>query len=143
MQHRGWLAVALIVIAASAVPTGQEKAASVAAAWVREPGPGETSAPAFLTIDNPGMYELWIVSAATDAAKAVELREARPDDPSEIRTVKELNVPAYGKLDMGDLGARLMLVGLTRPLKAGEHVMLTLKTDGSATLKVDALVRSR
>ena len=134
--------IAIGLLLSVAVPgRAQEKVATAASAWVREPPAGQTSTPAFVVIDNPAMYELWIVSATTDAAKSVELREARKDDPSQSGAVKEINVPAYGKLEMSAGGAQLMLVGLTRTLKAGDHVALSLKTDGGATLTADAIVR--
>jgi copper(I)-binding protein len=136
------IGVGLLIAAAlgAAVPA-QEKAAAGTSAWVRAPAAGQTSTPAFVVIDNPTMYELWIVSAATDAAASVELREARQDDPTQTAAVKELGVPAYGKLEMAAAGAQLLLTGLTRPLKPGDRVALSLTTDSGSILKVDAVVR--
>jgi copper(I)-binding protein len=135
------LVLLLSLAASAAVVTAQEKTAVGSSAWVREPAAGQTSTPAFAVIDNPTMYELWIVSARTDAAASVELREARKDDPAQTAAVKEINVPAYGKLEMTDAGVQLMLVGLTRLLKRGDVVTLMLTTDTGSTLKVDAAVR--
>jgi hypothetical protein len=132
------VALPIAVLAAIGVARGQEKAPALVNAWVRAPDAGATSATAFATVDNPGMYELWIVSAASDASASVELREG---DGSKSRVAKEINVPAYGKLDMTESGPRLILVGLTRPLKAGDRVALSLKTDGGATLKAEAVVK--
>jgi copper(I)-binding protein len=141
MIGRSIAAGRLIAGAGGAGGSPQDKAAAAPGAWVRQPAPGQTWTPAFVAIDNPTMYELWIVSAATDAAAAVELREARKDDPAQSAAVKELGVPAYGKLEMTAAGAQLLLVGLKRPLAAGDRVTLTLKTDSGGTLSVDAVVR--
>ena len=53
----------------------------------------------------------------------------------------EFPVPAYGGTAAAATAPHLRLVGLTRPLTAGDTVQLTLTTDGGATLKVAAPVR--
>lgn len=116
---------------------GQEVTASDG--WVQLPAPGENNASAFAVVSNPTMYDIYLVSAVSEIAGKVEFREA---SGGEAKAVRELTVPAYGKLSMGSAGAHLVLVDLKRPLEDGESVPLTITTDGSVKLRVQAVVRT-
>lgn len=137
------LALGVVVLAGSfgdSFGVAQEKAVTAASAWVVLPEAGQTSTPAFVVVNNPGMYETWIVSALSDAAAKVELRAA---GGAGTQPAKEIAVPAYGALEMKDGGAQLLLVDLTRPLKEGDTVSLTLTTDLAVDMKVSAVVKKR
>lgn len=102
------------------------------------PSVGESSAKAFVVVKNPTMYDVYVVSASSEVAGEVELR--RTED-GESAAVREMTVPAYGSVSMGPDGLHLLLKDLKRPLKAGESVPLSLKTDGALTLEARAVVR--
>jgi copper(I)-binding protein len=123
-----------LVAAATAGLAGQDKRVTASDGWVKLPAPGETQAMAFVTIENPGMYEVNVTSATADAAGKVDLRDAG-------KTVDFITVPAYGRTDMAPGGAYLMVRDLKRTLKEGDTVTLTLSTDVDVTLKVAASVR--
>jgi periplasmic copper chaperone A len=131
---RWWLVVAAALVAAPALLAGQDKAVRASNGWVKLPGPGENDAMAFVTVENPGMYEINITAATADAAGKVELREG-------TQTVTFINVPAYGRVDMAPAGVHLALIGLKRPLKEDDSVALTLSTDSDIALMVAARVR--
>ena len=118
---------------ATAVLAGQEKRVSASDGWLKLPAAGETQAMAFVTIENPGMYEVNVTSATADAAGKVDLRDAG-------KTVDFITVPAYGRTDMAPGGVYLLLRDLKRALKEGDTVTLTLSTDVDITLKVVATV---
>ena len=102
------------------------------------PAGGDATA-AFVTIDNPTMYDAYLVSASSDVAASVTFRQrAKGQDANEV---KELVVPAYGSLEMSPDGPHLWLSGLKRPLTEKETVTLQLTTDGNLTLSVTAEVR--
>jgi copper(I)-binding protein len=63
--------VFIIVSAGVTVLLGQAGKVAASAAWVKTPAPGDTSAMAFTTIDNPTMYDIYFTSGATDAAGKV------------------------------------------------------------------------
>jgi copper(I)-binding protein len=136
-------ATAIVGTLASAIPAGQDKGVKASNAWVKLPAAGETEAMAFVTIENPGMYEVNVTSAKTDAAGRVQLRDAGQSGDARWKSVPFINVPAYGRVDMTPDGVYLMLVGLKRPLKEGDAVALTLSTDMDVTLDVTASVRGR
>ena len=117
-----------------------QPAPSAVSAWVAVPAAGATTASAFVEISNPTMYEIYITGATSDVAPKVELR-AGAAGGAEPAVVPEFPVPAYGGTQAAAGAPHLRLVGLTRPLAAGDSVQLTLTTDGGATLKVAAPVR--
>ena len=104
-------------------------------AWITEPAADGTAA-AYLSISNPTMYDIYVVTATSDAAGKIELRDG--DKP-----VKEITVPSYGFAEFKAGGPHLMLMDLKQALKAGENVTLTLLTDGGVTLVTTAVVKAR
>ena len=127
------LLVLLVLVASATTLAAQEKKVAASNGWVKTPAAGETQASAFVTIENPGMYEVNVTSASSDAAAKVELRDGS-------QAVTFINVPAYGSVEMTAGGAHLLLTGLKRALKDGDMVTLTLATDGEP-LTVQAAVR--
>jgi copper(I)-binding protein len=55
--------------------------------------------------------------------------------------LREVVVPAKGKLEFKPGGKHIMLMGLKRALKVGEKVPLVLKLDGGQSLTVQAVVK--
>ena len=128
-------AAALIVTAA------QPKRVAASSGWVKLPAAGETGAMAFVAIENPTMYEIYVVSATADAAGKVELRDGAQSGDARLKPVEFISVPAYGRVDMEPGGPHLLLRDLKRPLKEGDKVGLTIATDNAGALEVTALVR--
>jgi periplasmic copper chaperone A len=126
---------AIVVVAALTPLSAQDKGVKASDGWVTAPAPGDTQTTAFVTVENPGMYEINITSAAADAAGKVELRDGS-------QAVTFINVPAYGRVDMSATGVHLVLVALKKPLKEGDSVSLTLSTDMDVTLNAPAVVRT-
>ena len=135
MSETRWFAVAVVVMASVAV-AGQDKGVRASNGWVKLPASGETQALAFVTIENPGMYEVNVTAATADAAGKVEMRDAG-------QAVTFINVPAYGRIDMSPGGVHLVLLGLKHALKEGDTVTLTLATDSDMSLTVAAQVRTK
>jgi copper(I)-binding protein len=87
-------------------------------------------------ISNPGMYPTYLVSATSDAAERVELRDARKGNA----IVKEVEVPAYGSLTLEAKGLYLKLVNPKRPLRAGTRVEVVLSNEAQVKTRVSAVV---
>jgi len=130
-----------MVVCAFAPTAAQEKRVGASGGWVRLPPAGETRAQAFVTVDNPTMYEVYVTSATSDAAGRVELRDAGQSGAAREQPLMFVAVPAYGRVDMSPGGVHLLLLDLKRPLQDGDTVALTLSTDIDVTLKVEAKVR--
>lgn len=112
---------------------------TVTEAWVASPAPAGSTVSVFLSLSNPTMYDVYVVSASADAAESVELRE--PDGAGGSRTAAALTATAYGALELTEAGPHLRLTNLTRPLEPGDTVAIVLATDGGERLKVDAVVK--
>jgi copper(I)-binding protein len=119
----------------------QGKRVAATEAWVKLPASGESRAMAFVAIENPTMYGIYVVSATSDAAAKVELRDAGQTGDARQKPVEFITVPAYDRVDMGPGGVHLLLIDLKRPLSEGDKVALSLSTDNAGTLEVVAIVR--
>jgi copper(I)-binding protein len=138
MTRRAWWWAWLLCVTLTATLAWAQANPSAAEAWVAEPAAGATTADAYAVIENPTMYEVFVVSVTADAAGAAEIVEGSPDA---AKALKELSVPAYGRAELKPGAIRIRLKELKKPLKAGDSVALTLTTDGGVTMKVSAEVR--
>ncbi len=87
-------------------------------------------------ITNPGMYSTYLVSATSDAAERVELRDARKGDA----LVKEVEVAAFSTLTLDAKGLYLKLVNPKRPLRAGTRVDVVLSNEANVKTRMSAVV---
>lgn len=87
-------------------------------------------------ISNPSMYSTYLVSATSDAAARVELRDARKKDAK----VAEVEVPAYGAVTLEAKGLYLMLIGLKKPLRPGARVEVILLNEVQVKTRLTAVV---
>lgn len=139
MRGAGRLIGLVTVMVALAGHAGRGQAQPAASgAWVLEPAAGATTTSAYAVIENPSMYEIYVVSVTTDAAGAADVASGPPDA---AKPVPELPVPAYGQAELKPGGVHIRLKDLKRPLKEGDSVELTLTTDGGVTIKVTAPVK--
>ena len=119
----------------------QPKRVEASGAWVRTPTGGDTTTTAFVDVDNPTMYDVYLVSAATDAAGKVELRDKGQSGDPQGQLKKFITVPAFGSMAMDPKGEHLLMTDLKRPLKEGDTVSISLTTDSGVVLEVSAKVR--
>lgn len=118
------LFVMLLTLAAQPTPTATDATAVVSGA----------NASVYLTINNPTMYDIYVISATSDAAGKVELY-------SGDKAAQNLTVSSYGSLELKAGGMFLRLAGLKRELKAGESITVTMMTDGGVSIAAVAIVK--
>lgn len=99
-----------------------------------------TTASATVVVENGTMYDVYLVGATSEVAGAIEFREKARGAATPV-TVKEVPVPAFGRLEMSAESVHLALLDLKRPIKLGETIPLTLATDNGVTLTVAAVVK--
>jgi copper(I)-binding protein len=138
--HAVRAAAALVMLLFTGL-AAQGKRVAASDGWVKLPAPGEVQAMAFVAIENPTMYEIYVTSATSEAAAKVELRDAGQSGDARQKAVEFISAPAYGRVDMTPGGVHLLLLDLKRPLKEGDKVTLTLATDNAGSLEVAAIVR--
>ena len=81
-------------------------------------------------VQNHGQQDDQLLSASTGIARATEMHEMKVEnDMMRMRQVSAIDIPAGASVDMNKgsgSGYHLMVLGVSRPLKAGEHFTLTL-----------------
>ena len=87
------------------------------------------------TLNNPSMYDIYIVSAKSNVADSIELVDGD-------KKIESITIPAYGSFEMKAGEKRLRLLGLKGQFKAGDELKLTLETDGGASIEVAAIIKA-
>ena len=134
--------LACVVVAASSL----DVAAAVTAtdAWVRGTVPAQMSTGAFLTLQSSDDAKL--VGVATPVAKSAEIHEsAMAGGMMHMHAVDFVALPAGKRIELKPGGYHVMLLGVAKPLGAGDTVALTLTIEDAggkrSTLEVSAEVR--
>ena len=110
-------------------------------AWVREPVPGSGMAAAYAMLENPAAEDMQIVSVTADVAATVEVHETvRSGDVMKMSPLKVVPVAARSSVALEPGGLHLMLIGVTRPLEAGDDVTLTFITSRGEKVQTTATV---
>ena len=107
---------------------------TVKGGWARASTPGAKNAAAYVTIMNHGMKSDALIGVASDVSTKVELHSHKNDDGvMRMRQIASVPVPAHSVAELKPGGDHIMLMGLKRPLKAGDHIMLRLSFQSGAT----------
>lgn len=140
------LTLSLALMAALSMPGGAQAAdVLVSQAWIRPAVKGQSGTGGFMRLISTQGATL--VGFESPVAKA-ELHEMAMDgDVMRMRPIQALTLPAGRPVDLKPGSYHLMLIGLKKPLNAGESVPLTLKlktADGKAIQqKVSVPVQAR
>ncbi|MGE3959605.1 MAG: copper chaperone PCu(A)C [Vicinamibacterales bacterium] len=135
-MRKGLLAAALVLLGAGLV-AAQDKPITTADAWVKLPEAGAKSTTAFVTVNNPGMYAIYLVSGTSDAAGKIEFRDASKGNAVQ----EDVTVPAYEAAYLTPKGVHIFLSDLKKELKEGDKVYMTLKTELGLPVEVEATVK--
>jgi VCBS repeat-containing protein len=128
------------VVASVAALSGQAPdKVSASEGWIKTPAAGATMAMAFVEIENPTQYDVYLTTGTSDVAGKVEFRDASKGTQAQEFVI----APAYGTLSMDQKGVYVALVDLKRPLKEGDKVSLTLANQDGLKLQVAAAVRAQ
>jgi periplasmic copper chaperone A len=115
---------------------------AVKEAWARATVPGQKASGAFMTLSSAKGAVL--TGASSPVAKTVEIHEMKHEgEVMKMRAVQRVELPA-GKAVALDGGYHIMLMGLSKELKAGDKVPLTLTVEQGGkkeSVTVDAEVR--
>lgn len=118
------------------------KGISIDAPYVREVPPGQMNSASFLTLKNATDKEIALIKATSDVAKHVELHEhVHGNGMMKMRQVAKIIIPAHGETVLKPGGYHVMLIGLTRKIKAGDMIELELEFDNGDKHPVKAEVK--
>ena len=96
----------------------------------------------YATLVNAGKDRDALVAATSDAAEAVEIHESYQESGMmKMRPVTKIDVPAGKTVEMKPGGYHIMLLNLTRDLKAGQVMELTLVFEKAGKMPVTAQIK--
>lgn len=118
-------------------------------AWIRLL-PTPTLA-AYLTLSNPTDKPIRVLGVSTPVALKAEFHETMTmsstghggHGETTMVPLREVIVPARGKLEFKPGGKHIMLLGVKRTLKEGEKVPLVFRLEGGKSLTVQAVVKAQ
>ena len=109
--------------------------------WVRAtPGTSRGSA-AYALIENLGSKADRLLQVSSPDAEKVEIHESKSTGGiMSMSPVEMVPVPARDKIALKPGGFHVMIMGLSRPLKAGERLPLTFSFEFFGDVDVEAMV---
>jgi len=117
-------------------------ALTVRDAWVRAVPPSASVTAAYMVLQNDSDAPASLESVETGAASSAELhRMSRDQGMMTMAQVPNVPIPARGRTALEPTGYHLMLIGLKKPLRAGDRVKLTLHFRGKKKIAVVATVQ--
>jgi len=147
MKRLAIMGVVLLLAVGMAACGGTSSGGSgitVSDAWVRNPAIMDQPGAAYLVIQNNGAAEDKLLSVESDVAKTIELHETKETNGMmAMSPVPNIPIPAGGKAELKPGGFHMMLIGLTRPLKTGDKVQLTLNFEKAGKIPVTAEVKEQ
>jgi len=110
--------------------------------WTRAAGANANGA-GFMTLKNNGAAGDRLISAASPAARGVELHtHIREGDVMRMRPVADIPIPPGQTVHLRPGGLHIMLIGLTEPLRQGAAMPLTLRFERAGEVQVTLGVES-
>ncbi|MDB5775122.1 MAG: rane protein [Herbaspirillum sp.] len=110
--------------------------------YARATVPGQPSAGAYIGIENTGKQADTLMSISTAVAKSAEIHTMSMDgNIMRMREVGSIDIKPSEKIAMTPgAGPHIMLIGLSKPLKAGDTFPMTLKFKKAGKIEVSVLV---
>ena len=111
--------------------------------WARAAMTGENSA-VYMELHNHSDQADDLVGASSDIAAAVEIHLSSMNIEGMMQMVRQDSIPlsADAEIQFAPGGLHIMLVGLTRDLKAGDHFQVTLHFKTHADIVLDVVVQT-
>ena len=111
-------------------------------AVVRMPPPVADTAAGYVTLNNHGDKDVVLVGASSPVADSTEFHgSTMMNGMMHMNEMKEVVVPAHGKIEFGPGGNHIMLIGLRQELEAGQMVPITVNLSDGNTLAIEAEVK--
>jgi periplasmic copper chaperone A len=146
MHTFSMLAYAAVLIAATSPAFAQETKAPIAVGepYARETPAGAQTGAVYMMIENKTNTPDRLTAASSDVASRVQVHEmSMTNGVMKMRELADgLAIPAGGSVTLKPGGYHIMLVGLKKPLKAGETFPLTLTFEKAGNISVTVPVQA-
>ena len=134
-----WLALPLLLLAAGSAFAGQ---LTVKSAWARATPPGVTMGVVYFQLENGGTKSDRLLKIKTSVATSAGVHRTEiVDDIARMREVAVLHVAPGEKIEFAPGGYHVMLMGLKKPLVAGQKFQLELLFEVAGPRKVAVVIR--
>lgn len=123
----------------SAATSSAAAALTVSEPWVKAADSGMSAA--FGTIRNTSDKDVTVISASTPESPMVELHETVMGDNGSMQMQAKQGgfvIPARGELTLEPGGNHIMLMGLAKPVLAGDDISFELRTSDGGTVAFTA-----
>ena len=136
--------LAALALAACGGSGGTTGGITVSDAWARTSPMMERAGAAYMVLQNGGAAEDKLLSVEGDVAQTIELHETKEmNGMMQMSPVPNIPVAAGGKTELKPGGLHVMLIGLTRELKAGDKVQLTLNFEKAGKVPLTVEVKEQ
>jgi periplasmic copper chaperone A len=136
-------ATTLLIVAASSA-LAQGASIQVEQPWARATPAGASTGAVYLTVANKSHDADRLISASSDIADKLQIHEMKVvNGVMEMREITGgLPVPASGSVELKPGSYHVMLIGLKKPLKAGETIPLTLHFEKAGKVSITVPIRA-
>ncbi|MBA3576807.1 MAG: copper chaperone PCu(A)C [Sphingomonas sp.] len=110
-------------------------------AWVRATLPGKSTTAAYFTLRNSGGGDRLLKVSAADGDASLH-STSMDGGVMRMRPLDSLEIPGGAVVALKPGGTHVMIVGLNRPLEAGQELPIALKFERSGTIRVAAVAKS-
>lgn len=112
--------------------------------WARESPPAMENGAAYMTLVNTGKEADRLISASGDVAKTIELHtHLHENNVMVMRKVDAIEITPGKPTQLQPGGLHIMLIGLKKPLVAGQTFPLTLKFEKAGEATTQVIVRGK
>jgi len=112
--------------------------------WARPTPGGVTNGAVYVTLINQGKTPDRLLQASSPIAAGVMLHSnVKEGDIVRMRHVESVEIPPGQTVELKPGGLHIMLMGLTRPLKEGDMVPLTLTFANEGEVAIEVMVMGR
>jgi copper(I)-binding protein len=110
--------------------------------WVREVPPVSRMSAAFMTIINRGDATDRLIGVSSEISRKAEIHTMIHDKGMmKMRKIKEVTIRPGEEVTLKPGGLHIMLIGLKKPLREGERIIIKLHFEESGTITLEAPVR--
>lgn len=140
----GWLLISLVCVFSLPALAAEPGAIQLEEPWARESPPAVKNGAAYMTLVNTGAEADRLLSASGEVAETIELHtHLVENNVMKMRKVDAIEVAPGEPTALKPGGLHIMLIGLKKPLAAGQTFPLTLKFDKAGEIPVQVLVRGK
>jgi periplasmic copper chaperone A len=143
MRYLSTLAFAAFFLTAASPVFAQSSSIQIEKPWARATPAGAKTGAAYMTIDNKANVADRLTGVSSDVAKTLQIHEMKVvNGVMKMREISGgLPVPAGNSVTLKPGGYHVMLIGLNKPLKAGEKIALTLVFEKAGKVSVEVPVQ--